>query len=257
MDRLFNFHTLSSRFLKTITSKTKIEMKRLTLAMCAAALVLYACNSETKSDTSTTGDTTATKTDATASNTPPADPCAGQPAPDPAAMAGMDSAMMAKWMEFATPGAAHKVLADDAGEWEGETTSWMAPENPPMKSKTMAVQSMILGGRYQQGVYTGCMMGQPFEGRSLMGYDNAKKKYVSSWADNMGTAIMMMEGTYNTDTKTVNLSGSCVDPMTGKNMKMREEFLIVDANTRKMTMYGPDMKGKEFKMMEIVMTRKK
>ena len=231
-------------------------MKRLTLAMCAAALVLYACNSETKSDTATGDTTTVAKTDT--SNTPPPDPCAGQPAPDPSAMAGMDSSMMAKWMEFATPGDAHKVLADDAGEWEGETTMWMAPDAPPMKSKVKAVHTMILGGRYQAGEYTGCMMGQPFEGKSVIGYNNATKKYTSSWVDNQGTGIMIMEGTYNPATKTVNFSGNCVDPMTGKNMKMREEFVIVDNNTRKMSMYSPDMKtGKEYKGMEIVLTRKK
>jgi hypothetical protein len=231
-------------------------MKRLTLAMCAAALVLFACNSETKSDTAT-GDSTVAKTDTKTSDAPAADPCAGQPAPDPSAMAGMDSTMMAKWMAFATPGEAHKVLADDAGEWDGETTMWMSPDAPPTKNKGKAVNTMILGGRYQHGVHTGCFTGMPFEGISIIGYDNTKKKYVSSWVDNMGTGIMIMEGTYDAASKTVKLSGTCTDPMTGKNMKMREDFTIIDNNTRKMVMYSPDPKtGKEFKSMEIVMTRK-
>ncbi|MBK9333372.1 MAG: DUF1579 family protein [Ignavibacteria bacterium] len=30
-----------------------------------------------------------------------------------------------------------------------------------------------MGGRYQQGKHTGDMMGMPFEGMSLLGYDNA------------------------------------------------------------------------------------
>lgn len=234
-------------------------MKRLTLVMCAAALVLYACNSETKSD-ATTGDTTTVKTEPTASNTTTADPCAGQPAPDPASMAasGMDSTMMAKWMAYATPGEAHKLLADDAGEWSGESTMWMSADAPPSKTTVNAVNSMILGGRYQQGKHTGCMDGMPFEGISTIGYDNNKKKYMSSWVDNMGTGVMLMEGTYDPATKTVKFSGNCINPMTGKDMKMREEFTIVDNNTRKMVMYSPDMKtGKEFKSMEIVLTRKK
>jgi hypothetical protein len=39
---------------------------------------------------------------------------------------------------------------------------------------------------------------------------------------------------------------------------MREVFTVIDEKTQHMEMYGPDQKtGKEFKMMEINMTRKK
>lgn len=34
---------------------------------------------------------------------------------------------------------------------------------------------MIFGGRYQLSNYKGNFMGMPFEGMSIMGYDNAKK----------------------------------------------------------------------------------
>ncbi len=43
-----------------------------------------------------------------------------------------------------------------------------------------------------------------FEGMSLMGYDNAKKVFMSSWVDNMGSGIMQMEGTWDPNTKTIN-----------------------------------------------------
>lgn len=56
---------------------------------------------------------------------------------------------------------------------------------------------MILGGRYQQSMHTGSFNGMPFEGISLVGYDNTKKVFMSSWADNMGTGSMYMEGTWD------------------------------------------------------------
>lgn len=234
-------------------------MKKLTLMLCAASLLLFACNNETKSDNKEGGDSTgnAKVANPDAKSSQPADPCAGQPAPDPAAMAAMDTTGTAKWMEYATPGEAHAMIAKSDGEWSGEITSWMSPDAPPMKSVGVAVNKMILGGRYQQSTHTSCFAGMPFEGISTTGYDNQKKKYFSTWVDNMGTGVMVMEGTWDAATKTLNMSGSCVDPRTGKTCKMREEFTIIDDNTQKMTMYGPDIKtGKEFKNMEILLKRK-
>jgi hypothetical protein len=44
--------------------------------------------------------------------------------------------------------------------------------------------------------------------------------------------------------------------VTGKPMKVRTVTRIVDANKHVMEMFGPDRSGKEFKMMEIVYTKK-
>jgi len=115
---------------------------------------------------------------------------------------------------------------------------------------------MILGGRFQQSEHSGCFGGMPFEGLSLVGYDNTKKVFVSTWMDNMGTMVMHLEGPWNPATKTISLSGLCTSPLDGKQVKMREVFTYVDDNTQRMTMYGPDMTGKEFKTMEIVFKRK-
>lgn len=101
------------------------------------------------------------------------------------------------------------------------------------------------------------MMGQAFEGISTVGYDNASKEIVSSWLDNMGTNIMQMRGKYDGISKTMDMKGECTDPMTGKIKTVRETYTLVDDNTRKMEMYDTDPNGKEFKSMEIVMTRKK
>ena len=169
----------------------------------------------------------------------------------------MDSAMMATWMAAATPGDMHKMLAKDDGEWEGEVTHWMDPAAPPTKSKSTVVNRMIMGGRFQHSEHSGCFGGMPFEGMSLVGYDNVKKVFMSTWIDNMGTTVMHMEGPWDAATKSINLSGTCTNPMDGKQMNMREDFILVDDDTQKMVMYGPDITGKEFKTMEIVFKRKK
>src|SRR5688500_13695597 len=106
-------------------------MKRITLTLCAAAVLLFACNSETKNDTKTAGSDTAMSDQPDAKDKTKPDPCAGY-VPDPNAKP-MDTAMMNAWMKSATPGDMHAMLAKDDGEWEGEVTHWMDPAAPAEK----------------------------------------------------------------------------------------------------------------------------
>ncbi len=166
-------------------------------------------------------------------------------------------AAMKAWQNFMTPGDMHKMMAKWDGTWDSEVTSWMAPGAPPTKSKAVAENKMIYNGLYQQSTHKGDMMGMPFEGMSTVGYDNAKKVFVSSWIDNMGSGIMYMEGTWDAATKTMNFRGTCTDPMSSKTISVRENFKIIDDNTQMMEMYMPGPDGKEFKTMEIKLVRRK
>ena len=164
---------------------------------------------------------------------------------------------MKAWMDYMTPGDVHKMMAKWDGEWNEEISHWMKPDEKPTKSSASCVNKMILGGRYQESKHSGSFFGSPFEGISTTGYDNKKKIFVSSWVDNMGTGIMNMEGTWDDQTKTMNLSGKCTDPMTGKDCKVRETFKIIDDDTQVMEMYMTQPGQKEYKTMEIKFTRKK
>ena len=92
------------------------------------------------------------------------------------AQTDQDAAMKA-WQAYMTPGDIHKMIAKDDGEWNEEITLWMVPGSPPTKSTATAVNKMIMGGRYQESKHVGNFMGMPFEGYSLLGYDNAKKNF--------------------------------------------------------------------------------
>lgn len=172
----------------------------------------------------------------------------------------VDSATANKaWMDYATPGEMHKMLAKSDGSWTGENTMWMENNGKPMTSTSEATNKMIFAGRYQMGEHKGNFMGMPFEGISIVGYDNAKKKFVSTWIDNMGTGTMNMEGEWNSSKKSIEFKGKMTDPARpGEDCDVREVFTIVDDNHHVMEMYGPDPKtGKEYKTMEIKYTRKK
>ena len=171
----------------------------------------------------------------------------------------VDSATAMKtMMEVGTPGEQHAMLAKANGKWTAETTMWTSPDAPPMTAKGAAENKMVMGGRYQQTSFKGDMMGMPYEGSGITGYDKAKKVWFTTWMDNMSTTVMNMEGAWDDATKSINFKGKMLCPANGKECEMREVYKIVDDNTHVMEMYGPDMKtGKEYKNMEIKYTRGK
>ena len=204
-------------------------------------LIVMACKPKTET------------TDATADVTVSSDTTATTEAPPPT----MDSAAMAKaWESFMTPGPQHAWMAKSVGTWNVEITAHMGPDAPVEKSTATSNVRMALNGLYQLADYTGTMMGMPFEGHGQLAYDNAKKMFVSTWIDNMGSGIMIMTGQYDDATKTMKLSGHQSDPMTGKDSPIRQEVRFVDDNNQSFTLYGPGMDGKETVYMEAVLKRK-
>ena len=182
-----------------------------------------------------------------------------------AASAGAPSAEdMQKMMELAKPSENHKMLAELAGSWTYTVTMWMDPSAPPQTSKGTAVRKAIMDGRFYVGEFTGKMempgadgkkKEMTFTGKSLEGYDNAKQKFVSTWVDNMGTGIMMSEGTYDPATKTFNYTSE-IEMMPGMKTKVRATTRIVDKDHHTFDWYE-DRGGQEVKTMEINYTRKK
>lgn len=162
---------------------------------------------------------------------------------------------MKAMMAYSTPGEIHKMMAKSAGDWTADISMWMQPGASPMKSTGEMKNEMILGGRYLKGTNTGNFMGQPFEGISTTAYDNAKKMFINTWIDNMGTGIMTLTGTWDAANNSINLSGTMVDPSSGKDVPVREVLKMVDDNHQTLEMYA-SMGGQEFKTMEINFTRK-
>ncbi len=164
-------------------------------------------------------------------------------------------AMMEVYQKLATPGEPHQQLASLAGSWTTHTKSWMEPGKPPMESAGTAEMKVLLDGRFLHQEFTGEMMGKPFSGIGIDGYDNLRKKYVTMWIDTMATGIFFMEGTASADGKTITLEGQHDEPGGGQ-MKHRAVWKLVDANSQTFEMYGTHKGGKEMKMMEIIYTRK-
>jgi hypothetical protein len=221
-------------------------MKHKLLTLLAGVFLFTACNNEKKSDDGKDGD----KKETVSASGKEGDKEATSAAPADTAGATQ------RWMEFMTPGEMHKWLAKGAGTWEGEVHSYM-PGAPVDTQKAREVVKMSMNGLYQESDFSSTMMGQPMMGHSTMGYNNMKKMFVSAWIDNMGSGIIMMEGTYDEASKTLNMKGKQSDPGANKETDIRQEVKFADDDNYTMTMYGTGPDGKEMKMMDGTFKRKK
>ena len=175
------------------------------------------------------------------------------------AQKGADAAAqeaMAKWEAYVTPGSEQAWLAKRAGTWNLEVTHFSA-DAAPVKSKSISTTSMILGGRFLYDYTAGESPWGPFEGSGVVGFDNGRKVFVSSWVDNMGTGIMNGVGTRSADGKTMTWKSTMTDPMTSKSIQIRQVDKFISNDKVVTTMYGPGSDGPETKVAELVYTRVK
>ncbi|MCB9858183.1 MAG: DUF1579 domain-containing protein [Phycisphaerales bacterium] len=185
---------------------------------------------------------------AVSGNEPDQKPAGGQPQMDPA---------MAKMIEMGTPGKEHALLDAMIGDWNAESTVDMG-QGQTMTSKATSSNHWILDNRYIQQDYAGDMMGTPFTGMSLIGYDKYKKQFFASWIDSMSTMFYISYGEYDAATKTFTFEGTgpdCQDPSGTKMCSMQNKVQIVSKDKHIFTMSS--MKdGKMVEGMKIVYTRK-
>ncbi len=214
-------------------------MYRSTFCLAIAAIMLAVCASLRAADQPATPQTPAT---------PPE-----MKLPPGWTMEDMQACMMASM-----PGNKQALLAKDIGQWTGKTTMWMGPDSEPIISDASSTITPIMDGRFIKIEAKGEMPGMgPYNGLGINGYDNVSNQFVSTWIDYHSTGIMNGTGELSADGKTLTRKYTFSCPLTKKPAVIRQVETNVDANTKKIEMFGNDPKsGKEFKMMEIAYTRK-
>ena len=174
----------------------------------------------------------------------------------PPEMTPEQKAEMEAYMKAGTPGAPHQAIAATAGSYDLKIKSWHEAGAPAMEETGTAKRTMMLGGRVLAEDITATMMGMPYSGHGLFGFDNVTGKYWSTWNDTMGTALFVTEGTCDAQVKNCTFTGSYVDPIKKTTIKSRMTTKWPSPTTEVFEMYGPGKDGKEMKMMEITYTKK-
>jgi hypothetical protein len=156
--------------------------------------------------------------------------------------------------DWARMGAEQETFKKSVGEWDVNRKMWMAPGQPPMEANETATGRLLYDGRYLEMDYNGTMMGTPFKGRLLMGFDRVDKEYVAVWIDSGSTYISVSRGPEK-DGK-ITFEQNDPDWMTGKKKKtqMVMEWKSDDVYTLSFVEPGPD--GKPRTSMMFTYTRR-
>lgn len=157
---------------------------------------------------------------------------------------------------FPKPTAHHAAMARAAGTWDAVLKMYMEPGKPPVVTKGVEVNKVVLGGLWLQSEFSSEMMGAPFEGRGLFGYDPATGKHVGTWVDSMSTAQGISTGTCKDGCREVT-SFMEAPGMDGKPTTYKEITVEKDADHRTMTMFVKGANGQFTVNLEIEYTRRK
>jgi hypothetical protein len=155
------------------------------------------------------------------------------------------------------PTAEHKVLAADEGTWDAKVKSFVGgPEAEPLVSEGKEVNTMLAGGLWMTSRFEGEFGGTKFEGRGQFGFDANKGKYVGTWIDSMSPTISVLEGTYDSQSKTMTYVGEGVGPDGKTKYTQRMVTVTKDDGSRVFTLYMKTGKD-EVKFMEITYHKQK
>jgi Protein of unknown function (DUF1579) len=164
--------------------------------------------------------------------------------------------MMEMMTKYGTPAKEHEYLKKYVGSWDVEMKSWMKPEDEPMVSKGTMKGEILWEGRFLMMSFESTMMGMPFQGKQIMGYDLFQKKYTTIWIDNMSTAFAPTTGALDTGGKVFTETGVWPDPSTGGTSKVKIVTTWLADGKYKFEMFMPAPDGKDVKWMEMTATKK-
>jgi hypothetical protein len=196
---------------------------------------------------------------------PPAPPAKAPAAPGekkpgaetkPGMPGGEMSPEMKAAMEAMQPGPAHEKLAKLAGEWTYKT-KLSGAGMPPEETEGTAKITVVMDGRFIHEEAVGTMMGMPFKGARLMGYNSGAKKYEAVWTYSLGTNMMTMSGPSEDAGKTIKMNASFENEM-GAKETVNVTYKIADDDHFTVIMDGGKMPdGTPGPVMETNYARKK
>jgi hypothetical protein len=165
-------------------------------------------------------------------------------------------ALVLSAQEAPKPTRHHLALKDQAGTWTAVARLYMDPSKPPVVAKGTEVNTVVAGGLWLKSEFRAEMMGQPFEGHGLFGYDAQQNAHVGTWVDSSGTWMAVSKG---------QCSGNCREQVVyfegydekGKRATYKEVHTQVDRDHRTMAMFLKAKGGTFVKQMDMEYVRAK
>ena len=163
--------------------------------------------------------------------------------------------------DLTRPSANQNLLGELAGTWSYVLKISMGSNKRPIETNGVVVRQPIMGGRYFLADFDAEMLSGTdgklekvnFKGKSIEGYDNVKKKFISIWIDNASTGPTIFEGSYDPASRIFTYAGE-TERKPGQKTKVREVIKVVDNNHYNLDWYE-EHGGHEIKTIEITYTR--
>ncbi len=173
-------------------------------------------------------------------------------------MSAEELAHMQEYMKLMQPGEAPKNLETYVGVWDTVTKVWMGgPGTDAMESTGTSTFKSVLGGNWIMEDHTGTMMGMPYLGMGMMGYDNYKNLYVGTWFSNMGTEMLQMAGSRHPKTGVVTMYGAMDEPQLSVHSRT-VKYVMTPTDEDHFTFEIIDLHASDdYKVIELVYTRRK
>lgn len=162
---------------------------------------------------------------------------------------------LAQWVKNAQPNENHRRLTALAGDWELTVHSIDPGTGERGESTGTAAYRAILDGRFLVEEVRTTLDGQPFEWFGLYGYDNARQRYIGTWADTFGTGTVSGEGVATEEGQVITFAGQQETP-TGTPTRFKWIWRFRSADTWTVEMIALETDGKESKVLEILQKRK-
>lgn len=166
--------------------------------------------------------------------------------------------VIAAYSQAATPGEEHEKLCEFVGDWSFEATTFLGPK-PETSAGTARFES-ILGGRYVVQTTRGKMLGQPFDGFALNGFDNVTREYFIFWADSWSTNVYEMRGLRPKQGEPLVLAGQARDALSPEGRPWRMVQSWIENDEFRLEIFDTlerDGKPTEVKAAELVYRRAK
>src|SRR5438874_12518760 len=151
---------------------------------------------------------------------------AGEKETSPIAATSAASPNDSKATDLARPNANHNLLGELAGTWNYVLKISMGSNKRLIETNGVVVRQPIMGGRYFLADFDVEMLSGTdgklekvnFKGKSIKGYDNVKKKFISIWIDNASTGPTIFEGSYDPASRIFTYAGE-TEPKPGQKQK--------------------------------------
>jgi hypothetical protein len=160
------------------------------------------------------------------------------------------------WAALSKPGASHKLLDVLAGEWDVKITFWSSPSSASSESSGRSSIAWILGNRFLEERFEGEAAGESFNGRGIMGYDNAARRFQSVWIDSLNTTIALAAGKFDADSGALKMQSKIYDPLLGGEKEVRSELKINSNDSYTFSMIDSSPEGYEFTSMKMEYRRR-